>query len=196
MVRTKLKISACVGLALAVPPMFSGAAGATTTPAPDTGDHGGAATTSSRIEGDRVLISVSSSGAATEATTNIGAYGGGGGWGAHFVNTIWSNTSNTQVGVYNATMERTSGSGNYGTDAHVALMRGGYDGDMVFSIENNACANAAQKNASAVTCGSGGYGTSRGQVWTQAAGGGFDQGYNGSQEWGINGETDIQWTTP
>lgn len=199
MMRTKTKISACVGLALVVPPMFSGTAEASSAPVPNPtsgpATSGGAAL-SSRIEGDRVLYTASSSGVGVAAATNIGAFGGGSGWSAHFENVIWSTTNNTKVGVYFAKMERTGGSGDYGADAHVALMRGGYDGDMVFSVENHACANSAQKNATAQTCGSDGFSTSRGQVWTQAAGGGFDQGYNGSQEWGINGETDIVWRTP
>jgi hypothetical protein len=197
MVRTKTKITACVGLALAIPPMFSGAAGAADAPTSAGGPatSGPSAPTSTRVEGDMVLYTASADGAGAEATTNASAIGTGSGWGARFTNTLWSNTSNTRVGVHSARMERTSGSGEYGTSAHVALMRGGYDGDTRFSYETDSCASVAEKNAAAVTCGSEGFATSSGQLWTQAAGGEFDQGNNGSN-WGVYGSTDIQWRTP
>lgn len=129
--------------------------------------------------------------------TNVASTGGGSGWSTHFVNTLFSCANNTCVGVYNASMERTGGSGGYSDDAHVALIDGGYDGNQVFSAYTNSCANTGTvKNASAVTCGSSSFPTSSGRVWTQAAGGSFDQGNNGSTEWSVNGEDDIQWTTP
>jgi hypothetical protein len=126
---------------------------------------------------------------------NAAINGSGPGWAAQAYNALAYSTNRLALSDYQTYMKRTGGSGTYQTDSHTALIKGYYDGQIVFDYTTNACASVSQKNADSVTCRSQDFSTNRGQQWTQTMGGNFNQGADGSTEFSIAGEIDIFWTS-
>lgn len=98
---------------------------------------------------------------------------------------------------YYGRTEKVSGSGNYKTHIHSALIKGQYPGDeVVWSWLDDTCGEDNQTNATAQSCSSPKQTTTSGQPWRIVTGHRYDVGANGTWDDECAGCIDWVWWTP